>query len=61
MVLSDDQIGFRSGRGSWEAILLALRLIIEKKIEVGKELCITFKNTEKTFDRVTRAVLFAKL
>lgn len=38
-----------------------MRLIIERKTEIGEELCTAFIHIEKTFDYVTWGVLFPKL
>ena len=46
-----DQFGFRSGMGTRDAIG-TLRVIIEKSIEFGKSLYISFVDYEKAFDRV---------
>jgi len=49
--LLEDQFGFTKNRGTREAIL-ALRLIIEKRIRKDKSTFITFVDIEKTFDNV---------
>lgn len=50
-VLSEDQFGFRKNRGTREAIL-ALKLIIEKRMEMNMKTFIAFIDIEKAFDNV---------
>lgn len=47
----EDQFGFRKGRGTREAIL-ALRQILERRLEVNKDTFATFIDLEKAFDKV---------
>lgn len=56
-VLSEDQFGFRKGRGTREAIL-SLRLIIEKRMVRNKDTYIAFVDLEKAFDSVKWEVMF---
>lgn len=58
--LSEDQFGFRRGRGTREAIL-ALRLIIQKNLRKKKKVFITFSDLEKAFDNVNWNKMFAIL
>ncbi|KAI5755057.1 hypothetical protein M8J77_013699 [Diaphorina citri] len=58
--IDEDQFGFRSGRGTREAIL-ALRHIIERRVEVDKETYIAFIDLEKAFDKVDWRLLFKTL
>jgi|AKYZ01.1.fsa_nt_gi Reverse transcriptase (RNA-dependent DNA polymerase). len=59
-VLTEDQFGFRKGRGTREAIM-ALRLILEKRMEVNKSTCVAFVDLEKAFDNVRWRKLFEVL
>ena len=58
--LSEDQFGFRKNRGTREAIL-ALRLIIEKRIRKDKSTFIAFVDIEKAFDNVNWEIMFKML
>ncbi|KAI5717312.1 hypothetical protein M8J77_003669 [Diaphorina citri] len=55
--LSDDQFGFRTGKGTREAIL-ALRQILERRIAVNKPTYATFIDLEKAFDKINWKLLF---
>ncbi|KAI5644176.1 reverse transcriptase (RNA-dependent DNA polymerase) domain-containing protein [Phthorimaea operculella] len=55
--LSEDQFGFRKNRGTREAII-ALRLIIERRLELNKNTYIGFIDLEKAFDNVDWTRLF---
>lgn len=59
-IISEEQFGFRKGRGTREAIL-SLRLIIEKSLEIDKLVVIAFIDLEKAFDNVNWKVLFETL
>ncbi|KAI5738724.1 hypothetical protein M8J77_010460 [Diaphorina citri] len=56
-ILTEDQYGFRKGRGTRDAIL-ALRLLLEKQLKKNKETYIAFIDLEKAFDRVEWKKLF---
>uniref|UniRef100_A0A8D8RMY9 Craniofacial development protein 2 n=1 Tax=Cacopsylla melanoneura TaxID=428564 RepID=A0A8D8RMY9_9HEMI len=58
--LDDDQFGFRRGKGTREAIL-ALRQILEKRIEKDKKTFLAFVDLEKAFDTVDWKLLFKTL
>ena len=49
--LAEDQFGFRKNKGTREAIL-ALRILIEKRMEKNKPTFIAFVDLEKAFDNV---------
>jgi len=55
--LSEDQFGFRINMGTREAIL-ALRLIVEKRIRKDKSTFIAFVDIEKGFDNVNWEIMF---
>ena len=55
--LSDEQYGFRKGRGCADAVHI-LRTVIEKSAEWGEELWIATLDVEKAFDRVHHSSLF---
>lgn len=55
--LSEDQFGFRKNMGTREAIL-ALRLIVEKRIRKNKSTFIAFVDIEKAFDNVNWEIMF---
>jgi hypothetical protein len=56
-MLTEDQFGFRKGRGTREAIL-GLRLIIEKRLRKDQDMFIAFIDLEKVFDKVDWKQLF---
>jgi hypothetical protein len=56
-MLTEDQFGFRKGRGTREAIL-GLRLIIEKRLRKDQDTFIAFIDLEKAFDKVDWKQLF---
>lgn len=58
--IEEDQFGFRRGRGTREAIL-ALRQILERRIEVNKDTFATFIDLEKAFDKIDWIKLFKTL
>lgn len=58
--LSEDQFGFRKGRGTREAIL-ALRQILERRLDVNKATFTTFIDLEKAFDKIDWKLLFTTL
>jgi hypothetical protein len=49
--LAEDQFGFRRSKGKREATL-ALRIILEKRINRNKKTYVAFVDLEKTFDNV---------
>ena len=59
-VLEDNQIGFRPGRGTADAILI-INTIINKYKNKKKPLHIAFLDLTKAYDRVNREVMFEKL
>jgi hypothetical protein len=50
-VLGEDQFGFRSGKGTRDAIGM-LRIISERTLEIDEELRVCFTDWQKVFDRV---------
>lgn len=58
--LHEDQFGFRNQRGTREAIL-ALRQILERRIDVNKDTYLAFVDLEKAFDKVDWSILFETL
>ncbi|KAL1447191.1 hypothetical protein WDU94_013942 [Cyamophila willieti] len=59
--LTDDQFGFRKGRGTRDA-MLALRLILEKQLKKkNRDTYIAFIDLEKAFDKVEWKKLFCIL
>jgi len=56
-ILSEDQFGFRKNMGTREAIL-ALRIIVEKRIRKDKPTYLAFVDIEKAFDNVNWAIMF---
>ncbi|VVC30378.1 Reverse transcriptase domain [Cinara cedri] len=55
--LTEDQFGFRKNMGTREAIL-ALRIIIQKRIRKDKQTFIAFMDIEKAFDNVNWKLMF---
>jgi len=55
--LSDEQYGFRRGRGCSDAVHV-LRMVVEKSAEWGEELWVAALDVEKAFDRVHHTALF---
>ena len=55
--LSDEQYGFRRGRGCADAVHV-LRMLVEKSAEWGEELWVAALDVEKAFDRVHHTALF---
>jgi hypothetical protein len=51
LVLGEDQFGFRRGKGRRDAIGM-LRIMSERSLDTGEELCACFKNWKETFDPV---------
>jgi len=49
--IGKDQFGFRKGKGTRDAIT-TLRVLGERSLQGGKDLCICFVDYEKAFDRV---------
>jgi hypothetical protein len=58
--LSEEQFGFRRGRGCSDAVH-TLRMLVEKSAEWGQPLWIAALDVEKAFDRVHHSSLFAAL
>lgn len=58
--LGDDQFGFRREKGTREAIL-ALKQILERRIDVNLRTYVTFIDLEKAFDKVEWTLLFETL
>jgi len=50
-VLGEDQLGFRRGKGTRDAIGM-MRIIAEQTLEIDEELCICFIDLQKVFDHV---------
>lgn len=59
-LFSEDQFGFRRGRGTSEAIL-ALRLVLDKTLQEGKDTYIALIDLEMAFDKVEWRQLFQVL
>ena len=55
--VDDDQFGFRLGKGIREA-LLALRILLERRIDMNRSTYIAFVDIEKAFDNVNWKRLF---
>jgi hypothetical protein len=51
LVLGEDQFGFRKGKGTRDAIGM-LRIISERTVDIGEEICICFIDRQKAFDHV---------
>lgn len=58
--IDEDQFGFRKNRGTREAII-ALRQILERRLDVNLTTYVTFIDLEKAFDKVDWALLFKTL
>jgi len=58
--IDDEQFGFKSGRGTREAIL-SLREILERRIMMDKSTYVAFVDLEKAFDKVNWKLLFRSL
>jgi len=50
-VLEEDQFGFRRGKGNRDATGM-MRIIAERTLEIGEELCVCITDWQKAFDRV---------
>jgi hypothetical protein len=50
-VLGEDLFGFRKGKGTRDATGM-LRIIPERNLDIGEEICVCFIDWEKAFDRV---------
>ena len=55
--INDMQFGFRSGRGTTDAIFI-VRQIQERFLEKNRDLWMAFVDLEKVFDRVPREVVW---
>lgn len=55
--IDDDQFGFRPGKGTREA-LLALRILLERIMDMNRSTYIAFVDIEKAFDNVKWKTLF---
>ena len=51
--MSDEQCGFRDGRGSVDQIF-CLKNLIEKSLERNRKLFVGYMDLEKAYDRVDR-------
>jgi hypothetical protein len=49
--LGEDQFGLRKGRGTTDAIGM-LRIISERTLDIGEEICVSFIDLQKAFDRI---------
>ena len=58
--LSEEQFGFRLGRGCSDAVHV-MRMIVEKSAEWGEELWVAALDVEKAFDKVHHGALFEAL
>lgn len=58
--LDNDQFGFWKSKGTREAII-ALRQLLERRIDVNRVTFIAFVDLEKTFDKVDWKFLFNTL
>jgi hypothetical protein len=56
----NDQFGFRKGKGTREAII-ALRQLLERRIDVKKAMLIAFVDLEKAFDKIDWKLLYNTL
>ena len=54
--LTETQFGFRKGKGTREAIY-TLRILGERMMQHQKELCVTFIDYTKAFDRVKHKII----
>jgi len=59
-VLGEDQFGFRSRKGTRDAIGM-MRIIAERTLEIDEELCICFTDWQKAFDHVNWTKLMQTL
>jgi hypothetical protein len=50
-VLREDQFGFRKGKATRDAIRM-MRIISERTLDIGEEICLRFIDRQKAFDRV---------
>ena len=58
--MSPSQFGFRKNCGTWDATGV-MRQIIERRLEIGKDVCVCFVDFEKVFDRVNWELLLKVL
>jgi hypothetical protein len=49
-ILGEDQFGFKKGKGTRDAIGM-LRIISEQTLDIGEEICVSFIDWQKAFDR----------
>jgi len=59
-VLGEDQFGFSRGKGTIDAIGM-LRIISDRTLELGEDLCVSFINWKQAFDRVNWTKLMQML
>lgn len=55
-----NQFGFRSGRGTREAIF-SLRQILERRLKIDKSMYLAFVDLEKAFEKVNWKLLSTSL
>lgn len=53
--IENDKFGFRPGKGAKE-VLLALRVLLERKIDINKSTYIVFVDIENSFNRLEKVV-----
>lgn len=58
--ISEDQFGFRKEKGTREAII-ALRQILERRLDLNLKTFTTFIDLEKAFDKINWKLLFKTL
>jgi hypothetical protein len=59
-VIGEEQCGFRSGRGCVDQVF-AVRQVVEKYLEKGKDVFWAFMDLEKAYDRIDREALWKVL
>ena len=55
--LGEEQCGFRPGQGTTDLIFV-LRQLLEKNIEVGKNVFLAFLDLEKAYGKVPRVIIW---
>lgn len=53
--IGDDKFGFRPGKGA-RKLFHALRVLLERKMDINKSTYIVFVDIQKTFDRLKKIV-----